>query len=127
VSDVEQVMEAETRFFNALLTADSKALEELLTDDFVLVDVLSGSVLFKEMLVSVIGSRLLKFAAVDLYPEETLIRWYGSAAVVVGRTTMRGSYEADPFSAYSRYTHFYTNSYGTWQLASAQGTPIQSM
>jgi len=110
---VEQnVAAADDRFFDALLRADSGALDQLLVDDFILVDVLSGSEIEKSVLVPLVGSGHLTFDEVQRYPAEGRVRVYGSAAVVMGRTQMGGRYEGASWSARSRYTHVYIDDQG---------------
>src|ERR1700738_1912309 len=45
------VVSADGQFFNALLQANGAALDQLLSDDFILVDVMSGSIIEKALLV----------------------------------------------------------------------------
>ncbi len=118
------VVATDDRFFDALMRADSVALDHLLVDDFILVDVLSGSEIEKAALVSLVGSGQLTFDEIRRYPAEGRVRVYGSTAVVTGRTRMGGRYEGAPWSARSRYIHVYIDDQGAWRLASAQGTPI---
>jgi ketosteroid isomerase-like protein len=119
---VEEVLAAEERFFNALLEADGEALRAVLTPDFVLIDVMTGSEIAGPALVDVVGSGQLRFEAIERL--DSRVRRYGSAAVVTGRTRMRGRFGGEPFGAHSRYTHVYVRDEGRWRLASAQGTPV---
>jgi ketosteroid isomerase-like protein len=118
------VSAAEDRFFGALLRGDGEALRALLTPDFVLVDVMTGSEIPGSVLADLVGGRQLVFEVVDRI--DARVRTYGSAAVVTGQTRMRGRYQDQSFSAHSRYTHVYVREDGGWRLASAQGTPIAS-
>jgi ketosteroid isomerase-like protein len=116
------VSAAEGRFFDALLRGDGDALRALLTPDFVLIDVMTGSEIPGTVLVDLVGSRQLVFQAVERI--DSRVRTYGSAAVVTGQTRMRGRYQDQSSSAHSRYTHVYVGADSGWRLASAQGTPI---
>lgn len=116
------IRKAEGRFFQALLEADGAALAALLTDDFVLVDVMSGSEVPGALLAQLVASRELVFGQVEQV--DSRVRQYGTAAVVVGETRMRGHFGELDWTAHSRYTHVYVNLGSGWQLASAQGTPI---
>lgn len=122
MTDLSDPMAADRGFFNALLAGSATALAEILTDDFILVDVMSGSEIPKPALLDAVGSEQLKFEAID--PAEQRVRRYGDAAVVTGRTQMRGRFGDAPFGARSRYTHVYVQQAGKWKLASAQGTQI---
>ena len=115
-------MKAEDEFFGALLRGDGTALEAVLTPDFLLIDVMSGSEIPRDVLVALVGSRQLRFESVERI--DSLVRHYGNTAVVTGQTRMRGGLGDQRFEAHSRYTHVYVRNEQGWQLASAQGTPI---
>ena len=118
----KEVSAAENRFFAALLEADGGALDALLTPDFVLIDVLTGSEIPGPALREVVAGRQLVFESVERV--DSRVRVYGSAAVVTGQTRMGGRYQQQSWSAHSRYTHVYVRGDDGWRLASAQGTPI---
>jgi ketosteroid isomerase-like protein len=109
-------------FFAALLAADAQGLERLLGDDFLLIDVMTGSEIPKPALVEVVGSGQLRFDTIAA--GEPHLRRYGSAAVVTGQTEMHGQYAGAPWTARSRYTHVFVEHDGAWRLVAAQGTPI---
>lgn len=118
----DDVLAAEDRFFDALLRGDGDALRAVLTPDFVLIDVMTGSEIPATVLVDLVGGRHLVFEAIERI--DSRVRAYGPAAVVTGQTRMRGRYQDQSFSAHSRYTHVYVGAHSGWRLASAQGTPI---
>lgn len=119
---LDEVASAEDRFFGALLEADGAALDALLTPDFVLVDVMTGSEIPGSVLRELVAGGQLVFESIERV--DSRVRAYGSAAVVTGQTRMRGRYEQQTWAAHSRYTHVYVRGENGWQLASAQGTPI---
>lgn len=110
------------QFFSALVARSLESLDELLADDFVLIDVLSGSEISKAALLAAAGSGQIRFEAIQ--PLEARVRRYGDTAVITGRTRMSGKFEESPFEANSRYTHVYVEQRGRWRLVSAQGTQI---
>jgi ketosteroid isomerase-like protein len=115
----------EDAFFAALVDGDAGSLEELLTDDFVIVDVMSGSVFDRSSFVAAVGQGAVTFAEIDVVERSS--RQYADAAIVIGRTAMRGAVGDEPteFGLASRYTHvFVRGGDDRWRLASAQGTPI---
>jgi ketosteroid isomerase-like protein len=122
VTKQDDVLAAEERFFRALLEGDGAALSRVLTPDFLLIDVMTGSEIPAPLLVDLVGSRQLRFESVERL--DARVRLYESAAVVTGQTRMGGRFGEQPFGAHSRYTHVYVQAAGTWRLASAQGTPI---
>jgi len=109
-------------FFNALMSADSAALESILTVDFTIVDVMSGGVHTRDAFIGGVGSRVVVFEEIEVL--ERAVREYEGCAIVAGRTRMRGAFGGEPFGAHSRYTHVFVRQDGQWRLASAQGTPV---
>jgi ketosteroid isomerase-like protein len=110
------------QFFTSLIEADLQALDRLLADDFMLIDVMSGSEITKSSLLAVMGSGQVKFEAIE--PAENLVRLYHTIAVVTGRTQMKGQLGDTPFSVSSRYTHVYVAQQSGWRLVAAQGTKV---
>ena len=113
---------AEQQFFSSLIGGDVGALDRILGDDFLLIDVMTGSEVKKPDLLAVLRSGQLKFEAID--PLESHVRLYGITAVITGRTRMRGRFGEAPFTASSRYTHVFVRDQDQWRLVSAQGTQI---
>jgi ketosteroid isomerase-like protein len=122
MSDEVDVLTAERAFFTALVEGDVEALDQILADDFLLIDVMRGAEVPKSALLAVIGSGQLRFDAIE--PMGSRVRLYPATAVVIGRTEMRGRFEGTPFSASSRYTHVFVEQQGRWRLVAAQGTQI---
>ena len=117
------VLAAENRFFSALLDGNGEALRAVLTPDFVLIDVMTGSEIPGSVLVDLVGGGRLVFDTIERM--DSRVRPYGAAVgVVTGQTRMHGRYQDQAFAAHSRYTHVYVNVDSGWRLASAQGTPI---
>jgi len=119
---MDDPLAADRQFFAALLSSNAEELDRILTDDFLIIDVMSGAETAKPAFLAVVGSGDLRFEVIE--PAESRVRLYGQAAVVTGRTRMRGIYAGAPFAAKSRYTHVFVEQDGRWRLASAQGTPI---
>jgi len=114
---------AEDTFFAALVEGDADRLDELLADDFVIVDVMSGSAVDRPSFIAAVRDRIVTFGGIDVAERAT--RLYRNAAIIVGRTAMRGEFGEAAFSLASRYTHvFVRDGDERWLLASAQGTPI---
>jgi ketosteroid isomerase-like protein len=119
-----EVKAAEDRFFEALLLGDRSRLEQVLGEDFLLIDVMTGSEVPREALLEVVGSRQLVFEAIARIDAQ--VRSYDRTAIVTGQTRMKGNYGGASFSPHSRYTHVYVRGADGWQLVTAQGTPIAS-
>jgi ketosteroid isomerase-like protein len=119
----EELVAADDAFFKALVDANVDALEGLLADDFIIVDVMRGTEVDRSDFLAPIANQQLKFEKIE--PAERRIRNYGGMSIINGRTIMKGEFSAAPFGVASRYTHvFLRTDSGVWQLVSAQGTPI---
>jgi ketosteroid isomerase-like protein len=114
---------AEDRFFDALAAGDVARIENLLHEDFLIVDVMSGGVADRASFLAALRDQLVAFDRVQLV--ERAGRRYGDSAVIVGRTEMSGTFGGAPFAAASRYTHVLVcDGDDRWRLVSAQGTQI---
>jgi ketosteroid isomerase-like protein len=122
VTTSDDVLAAEHRFFDALLAFDRTSLDAVLAPDFLLIDVLTGSEIPREILVDAVGARQLVFESIER--ADGRVRQYDATAIVTGETRMRGRYGEQSFAAHSRYTHVYVKGPAGWQLVTAQGTPI---
>jgi ketosteroid isomerase-like protein len=122
MKDESGPLSADDQFFSALIKADTRTLNTMLTPDFILIDVMSGSVHEKGPLLQAIGAGEVKFVSIE--PADRRVRIYGNAGVVTGRTRMKVSAGGADTAASSRYTHVFVKENDRWLLASAQGTPI---
>jgi hypothetical protein len=122
MSAEEGPVAAERAFFTALVKAEVDDLDQILAEDFLLIDVMSGSEIAKDDLMAVLGSGQLQFDSIE--PSEQRVRHYPTTAVITGRTQMSGRFDKTPFTLRSRYTHVYVEQGGRWRLVSAQGTQI---
>jgi ketosteroid isomerase-like protein len=117
-------MEADRLFFNALLAADTSALDALLADDFLLIDVLRGAEITKNDLIGAVAMNLVRFEKIEAH--DPRVREYGDTAIVTGWTEMRMEFGGQSADVRSRYTHVFVRQEGGWRFVSAQGTPIAS-
>ncbi len=108
------------QFFAALIAGDAQALDHILVDDFILVDVMSGSEITKPAFLAFIGSGQIKFESTE--PAENRVRLYQTTAIVTGRTQMKGRLGDAPFAASSRYTHVFVDQQGEWRRAGTIST-----
>ena len=114
--------DVEQDFFMALVRADVETLRRVLADDFVLIDVMTGSEVPRSALLDVVSGGQLRFDRIERV--EVRVRVYGTAAVVTGRTEMVGAYGGQSFGASSRYTHVFIDDGAVWRMVAAQGTQI---
>ena len=110
------------QFFDSLIASDISALDRILVDDFLIIDVMSGAEFQKSDFMAAMSSGLLKFDSIEVF--ENRVRIYEKTAVITGRTRMKGQLGVAPFAASSRYAHVYIEQESEWRMGSAQGTPI---
>jgi len=110
------------QFFTWLTEANIDAIDRLLADDFLLIDVMRGGEVPKAALLAVLKSGDLKFERIE--PADVRLRSYPGTAIVTGRTKMRVKFQQSSADAHSRYTHVYVMVGGQWRLAAGQGTSI---
>ena len=122
MADARDVLDAEDRFYGALVGGNDAALAAVLADDFLLIDVMTGSEIPRDVLVDAVAARQLVLESIER--ADGRVRQYGDTAIVIGETRMRGRYGEQSFAAHSRYTHVYVKRSAGWQLVTAQGTPI---
>lgn len=122
-NETRRVLACDEAFFNALILADHHTLSTVLTDDFLIVDVMGGQVASREDLLAAITSGELRFVDVMRFDDDLSVRLRDSVAVVVGRTRMTMNFQGSEVTARSRYTHVYVREGQPWRLLSAQGTP----
>ncbi len=115
-------LDADRLFFSSLLDANLETLNQLLSNEFILIDILSGSEINKTSLLSVLKSGQVKFDAIELI--ESHMRIYPATALITGHTKMSGQFGETPFNINSRYTHVFIEQDDQWNMVAAQGTQI---
>ena len=123
----QQALErADAEFFSALLAADRTALDELLHEDFAIVDVAAGAVHRRAEFLEAVAGGVVDFQAIASHPEEAIVRVYGGdTGIVVGHTTMAfAAPDGTAVAVESRYTRVFRSDGRRWQLVAAQGTAI---
>jgi ketosteroid isomerase-like protein len=118
----ETIVEVDRRFFDALIHADVDELEQILTDDFIIIDVMRGAETSKSEILQAIRSAQVKFEEIEA--RDRLVRLYDKTGVVTGRTRMTLRFNDSSFEVGSRYTHVYCEQENGWRLVSAQGTRV---
>jgi ketosteroid isomerase-like protein len=124
---IEALQGTDSDFFKALLAGDIPALESLLAEEFLIVDVASGSVHGRGAFLLALAGGAVIFQEIKTFPEESVTRLTGpGTGIVIGRSAISfcgGAGSATELA--SRYTHVFQADGRNWRLVSAQGTPIR--
>jgi len=122
-ADIE-VLASEEAFFAGLLAGDATALEQVLAEDFILVDVLNGDVVPRAGLLEALRAGDLVVMSVARDEADVLIRHRSGLAVVIGRTHTVMRYLGVQTATGSWYTHMYVHDGQCWRRLTAQGTAL---
>ena len=118
----KQPEEVESDFFEALINSDVKKFRQIVGNDIVLIDVMSGTEVSGSELENLIESGELSFYSIDRLAFK--VRTYENVAIITGQTVITGAYEGHQFELNSAYTHVFIKENSNWRLVSAQGTPV---
>ena len=115
------VLGLEKAWNHALEEKDAKALDMILANTFVSVEI-DGSLYSKgEFLASIKSPDYRPSQAVT---EQSNVQVYGDAAVVVGIFRVKGSEKGKPYVHRERFVDTWIKTNGTWQCVASTGTLI---
>jgi hypothetical protein len=108
------ILTADRQFFDALLAADRAKLDELLAPEFLIVDVATGGVTYREDFMDFVTAASVRFKRIESFPNEAVLRRFDDTAIIVGRTIIEFTMpDNTQVKAGSRYTHvFVASEYG---------------
>jgi ketosteroid isomerase-like protein len=122
-SKIEQeLLQAERAVIDASVGRDSKALQRLLSEDYMLITE-DGEILNQAQAIAGLNDPDLVFE--NFQTEDVKVRVYGNTAIVTGRYTQKGQQKGVAFSTPYRYTDVYVKKGRAWQLVSAHGSRIK--
>jgi hypothetical protein len=115
----EKVRDIQNEFDKAELHADTKKLDQLLTDDFLSIGP-RGFVLNKEQWIN----RHKQFRYEQLDTSEMNIRLYGDTAIVTDIQKNKATFNNEPVSLSVRVSQVWVHENSQWKLASIQFSPM---
>ena len=116
-----RVLALEKAWNHALEEKDAKALDMLLANTLVSVDI-DGSVSSKsEFLASI---KAPDYKPSQVVTEQTSVQVYGNAAVVTGTFRVKGTENGKPYVRRERFTDMWIKINETWQCVASQTTLI---
>jgi hypothetical protein len=115
----EKVRDVQNEFDKAELHADTKKLNQLLTDDFLSIGP-RGFVLNKEQWINM--HKQFRYEQLDT--SEMNIRLYGDTAIVTDTQKNKATFNNEPVSLSVRVSQVWIHENSQWKLASIQFSPM---
>jgi ketosteroid isomerase-like protein len=121
-ADEAAIQQLEQRLAKAWVERDRAFIEQLLADEWTVIDP-SGRILTKtQVLDETFGSADRRIDSMTV--DEVKVRLLGGAAVATGRTRATGSYRGQTGTATLRFTDVFQYRDGRWQIVASQGTAV---
>jgi ketosteroid isomerase-like protein len=118
----EELTELENRLIKGWLDQDRTAIDNLLSEDWAVIDpsgrLLSKAEVLEEM---VSGARQIESGLID----QLRIRLFGDIAVITGRTSVTGTYQGSRSTVKLRFTDVCERRNTAWQVVASQATLLQ--
>ena len=116
-----RVMALENAWNHALEAKDTKALDMLLANTFVSIDI-DGSISSRSQFLASIKSP--DYQPSQAVTEQSSVQVYGNAAVVVGVFRIKGTEKGKPYVRRERFVDTWIKLHGTWQCVATTSTLI---
>ena len=120
---VQPILDVQHRWVEALITADTAALDAILVDSYVDTDE-SGCRLDKAGVLAALKSGDLKLASITLL--ETHVHRYGDSAVLTGASEQTGVFQGRPIAPKILFTATLVFQNGQWRAVAAHRTAVQT-
>ncbi len=117
----QAVRQAERDRRDDMLHGDAQALGRLLADDYVGTGA-HGKVRSKAQVLAEYSSGAVRYESIS--DDDVVVRVYGSAAVVTGRTRSKGKEGGKNVDAEHRFTRVWVQAQGRWLLVASHSSPV---
>ena len=122
-NDVAKTLEQmEQGWADAAKKQDAKPLDGMLSDDFLLT-ITTGQVVDKESYVSKVKDGTFKIESLEY--GKVIVRVHGDCAVVVGRISLKGTWDATDVSGEYAFTDTFVKQGGKWLEVAGQVNRIE--
>ncbi len=121
MSSEEQLMLTFDRFRDALFDSDTKALREIVAEDYQGFDP-QGQVRDYEMVLEAYRPGGVKLEAYEV--EDLEKRIVGDVGIITGKGRIQGTYAEHEFAHHVRFLDLYVQKNGRWRLYLSQVTPL---
>lgn len=120
---VQPILEIQHRWVEALVRADTAALDAILVDSYVDTDE-NGSRFDKAGVLAALKSGGLKLESIILL--QTRVQRYGDVAVLTGASEQTGAFQGQPIAPKILFTATLVLQNGTWRAVAAHRTAAHS-
>ena len=107
----------EKQFAQAIVKADGDALDNILSDDWIIIGP-EGRVINKAGFLDVVRSSTLAHSIME--SDETRVRVYGDTAIVTARVVTAGAYRGQAFTTRERSSDVFVRQQGHWKCVLTQ-------
>ena len=118
---VQPILDVQHRWVDALVKADTAALDAILVDSYVDTDE-SGCRFDKAAILGALKSGDLKLTAITLL--ETRVDRYGNSAVLAGASAQSGAFRGQPIAPKILFTATLVLQNGKWRAVTAHRTAV---
>lgn len=118
----EHLKKLEVERNQAMVRGDTATLDRTTADDYTVINP-SGQLGNKAQMLADIRSGDLKYQAIEV--EDVTVRFYGDAAILSGRRTVKGQHRGKDISGKDRFTRVYVKRNAQWRAAWFQTTPVR--
>lgn len=118
---MQPILEVQRRWVEALVEADTAALDTILIDSYIDTDE-SGFRSDKSGILATLKSGDLKLASITLL--ETDVHTYGDSAVLIGASAQTGAFHGQPIAPKILFTATLVLQNGKWRAVAAHRTAV---
>ena len=111
----------EKRFAEALAKADVGLLDQVVSDDWIIIGP-EGRIITKSAFLDVVRSGVLTHST--MASDEARTRIYGDTAIITARVVTAGAYRGQAFTTTERATDIFVRDHGLWKCVLTQLTTI---
>ena len=116
-----EILKLEEAFTQAVIKNDVKAVENIVTDDWMIIDA-DGRVIDRTRFLEVMRSGALTHE--EMKSEEEQVRIYGDTAIVTALVSVKGAYAGTRFSSHERATDVFIRRDGKWRCVLTHTTRL---
>lgn len=117
----ETIVDLEERLRLAMLNSDTAELNELISGDLLFTNH-AGMVLTKEQDLKAHTSKIVEFTSLEL--SDFRIKELNESAIVSVKADIQGFYNGEPANGCFRFTRFWSNVSGSWQVIAGHSSVI---